>query len=141
MKISMTAFTAFEILCEVFLKQTSIFCDELPSILTSEYFYFALNEYLSDTLGRVTDFEEHNHMTAEALAIVFSPNLLRAPQNDFIMILNNMGLTHKLVKAFITHVSIFIEFSVAKTQNMCSSTPSSTRLILKLRPRYLLRMN
>lgn len=53
---------------------------------------------------RVTDYEEHNHMTAEALAIVFSPNLLRAPQNDFVMILNNMGLSHKLVKALITHV-------------------------------------
>lgn len=44
-------------------------------------------------------------MTAEALAIVFSPNLLRAPQNDFVMILANMGHTHKLVKALITHVS------------------------------------
>ena len=55
--------------------------------------------------ARVTDYEEHNHMTAEALAIVFSPNLLRAPQNDFVMILNNMGLSHKLVKALITHVS------------------------------------
>ena len=47
-------------------------------------------------------------MTAEALAIVFSPNLLRAPQNDFVMIMNNMGLSHKLVKALITHVSIFL---------------------------------
>jgi len=44
-------------------------------------------------------------MTAEALAIVFSPNLLRAPKNDFVMILANMGHTHKLVKALITHVS------------------------------------
>jgi hypothetical protein len=43
-------------------------------------------------------------MTAEALAIVFSPNLLRAPQNDFALILSNMGHTHKLVKALITHV-------------------------------------
>ncbi len=47
-------------------------------------------------------------MTAEALAIVFSPNLLRAPQNDFVMIMNNMGLSHKLVKALITHVSILL---------------------------------
>lgn len=61
----------------------------------------------SDPFRRVTDYEEFNHMTAEALAIVFSPNLLRAPQNDFVMILNNMGLSHKLVKALITHVSIF----------------------------------
>lgn len=59
---------------------------------------------VSHCLGRVTDFEEHNHMTAEALAIVFSPNLLRAPQNDFAMILANMGHTNKLVKALITHV-------------------------------------
>jgi GTPase-activating protein BEM2 len=43
-------------------------------------------------------------MTAEALAIVFSPNLLRAPHNDFAMILANMGSTHQLVKALITHV-------------------------------------
>lgn len=54
--------------------------------------------------SRVTDYEEHNHMTAEALAIVFSPNLLRAPKNDFGLILTNMGYTHKLVKALITHV-------------------------------------
>lgn len=58
---------------------------------------------------RVTDFEEQNHMTAEALAIVFSPNLLRAPQNDFALILANMGYTHKLVKALITHVRCWIE--------------------------------
>ena len=49
-------------------------------------------------------------MTAEALAIVFSPNLLRAPQNDFVMILNNMGHSHKLVKALITHVCHFALF-------------------------------
>jgi hypothetical protein len=46
-------------------------------------------------------------MTADALAIVFSPNLLRAPQNDFSMILSNMGHTHKLVKSLITHVCPF----------------------------------
>ncbi|KAF9523713.1 hypothetical protein CPB83DRAFT_862338 [Crepidotus variabilis] len=64
---------------------------------------FNLLRRVSEHLDKVTDFEEHNHMTAEALAIVFSPNLLRAPQNDFVMILNNMGLSHKLVKALITH--------------------------------------
>jgi len=66
---------------------------------------FDLLRRVSEHLDKVTDYEEHNHMTAEALAIVFSPNLLRAPQNDFVMILNNMGLSHKLVKALITHVS------------------------------------
>lgn len=50
-------------------------------------------------------------MTAEGLAIVFSPNLLRAPQDDFAMILANMGHTHKLVKALITHVSIRLRVS------------------------------
>lgn len=59
-----------------------------------------------DHYSRVTDYEEHNHMTAEALAIVFSPNLLRAPKNDFGLILTNMGYTHKLVKALITHVGV-----------------------------------
>ena len=59
-------------------------------------------------------------MTAEALAIVFSPNLLRAPQNDFVMILNNMGLSHKLVKALITHVrSLYIPYFWFQT---CSHT-------------------
>jgi hypothetical protein len=53
-------------------------------------------------------------MTAEALAIVFSPNLLRAPQNDFVMILNNMGLSHKLVKALITHVREWFLYIVKK---------------------------
>jgi len=54
----------------------------------------------------VTDFEEHNQMTAEALSIVFSPNLLCAPQNDFLMDLANMPYTHKLVKTLITHVRL-----------------------------------
>ncbi|EAU92027.2 rho GTPase activating protein 22 [Coprinopsis cinerea okayama7 len=64
---------------------------------------FDLLRRVAEHLDRVTDYEEHNHMTADALAIVFSPNLLRAPQNNFAMILNNMGLSHRLVKAFITH--------------------------------------
>ncbi|KAF9476860.1 hypothetical protein BDN70DRAFT_811544 [Pholiota conissans] len=67
---------------------------------------FDILRRVSEHLDRVTDYEEYNHMTAEALAIVFSPNLLRAPQNDFVMILNNMGLSHKLVKALITHFHI-----------------------------------
>lgn len=46
-------------------------------------------------------------MTVEALAIVFSPNLLRAPQHDFVLILSNLGHTHKLVRALITHVSLW----------------------------------
>ena len=44
------------------------------AILLSDFY-----PYLPST--RVTDCEEHNHMTAKALVIVFGPNLLRAPQN------------------------------------------------------------
>lgn len=72
---------------------------------------FDLLRRVAEHLDRVTECEEHNHMTAEALAIVFSPNLLRAPQNNFAMILNNMGLSHKLVKAFITHFHFIFDES------------------------------
>ena len=72
-----------------------------------------LNDVLHST--RVTDYEEHNQMTAEALAIVFSPNLLRAPHNDFVLILANMGHTHKLVKALITHVRSFLSAAAIST--------------------------
>jgi GTPase-activating protein BEM2 len=57
---------------------------------------------------RVTDFEEHNQMTSDSLAIVFSPNLLRAPQDDFTMIMANLGCANKLVKLLIGHVGLAI---------------------------------
>lgn len=76
-----------------------------PSILISRRPTLSFGSLDADVICRVTDFEEQNHMTAEGLAIVFSPNLLRAPQNDFAMILANMGHTQKLVKSLITHVS------------------------------------
>ncbi|KAH8827785.1 rho GTPase activating protein 22 [Flagelloscypha sp. PMI_526] len=64
---------------------------------------------IPEHLDRVTDFEEANQMTAEALAIVFSPNLLRAPHNDFAVIMANMGHMHKLVKTFITHFHVIFD--------------------------------
>lgn len=70
---------------------------------------FDLLKRIAEHLDRVTDYEEHNQMTAEALAIVFSPNLLRAPQNDFALILSNMGHTHKLVKALISHFHVIFD--------------------------------
>ncbi|KAL4079080.1 hypothetical protein J3A83DRAFT_4455400 [Scleroderma citrinum] len=70
---------------------------------------FDLLKRVAEHLDKVTDYEEHNHMTAEALAIVFSPNLLRAPKNDFGLILANMGYTHKLVKALITHFHVIFD--------------------------------
>lgn len=103
---------------------------------------------MSLPLSRVTDFEEHNHMTAEALAIVFSPNLLRAPQNDFVMILSNMGHTHKLVKALITHVSCLRILAIWELNFVSSSMSSLMMRTLKLKfiqrmnmtPQYLKRM-
>ncbi|KZV70003.1 hypothetical protein PENSPDRAFT_685890 [Peniophora sp. CONT] len=69
---------------------------------------FDLLRRIIEHLDRVTDFEEQNQMTPDGLAIVFSPNLLRAPDNDFLMIMANMPHTNKLVKTLITNFhSIF----------------------------------
>jgi hypothetical protein len=67
-------------------------------------------------------------MTTDALAIVFSPNLLRAPHNDFLMIMSNMQHTNKLVKALVTHVRV-LDFAVSTNRSFIdySSTLSSTR--------------
>lgn len=67
-------------------------------------------------------------MTTDALAIVFSPNLLRAPHNDFLMIMSNMQHTNKLVKALVTHVRV-LEFAASTNRSFIdySSTLSSTR--------------
>ncbi|KAF7363094.1 Rho GTPase activating protein 22 [Mycena venus] len=70
---------------------------------------FDLLKRVSEHLDRVADFEEKNQMTAEGLAIVFSPNLLRAPQENFAMILANMAHTHKLVKTLITHFHVIFD--------------------------------
>lgn len=70
---------------------------------------FDLLKRVSEHLDKVTDYEEYNQMTAEALAIVFSPNLLRAPKNDFALILANMAYTHKLVKALISHFHVIFD--------------------------------
>ncbi|KAI0319572.1 hypothetical protein OF83DRAFT_1170122 [Amylostereum chailletii] len=64
---------------------------------------FDLLKRIIEHLDKVTDFEEQNQMTSDALAIVFSPNLLRAPHNDFLMIMANMPQTNKLVKMLVTH--------------------------------------
>ncbi|KAG1863216.1 Rho GTPase activation protein [Suillus subalutaceus] len=75
--------------------------EESPNILIGEF------------LCLVADYEECNQMTAEVLAIVFGPNLLLAPQNDFALVLSNMGHTRKLVKALITHVRDVTPFIVS----------------------------
>lgn len=74
-------------------------------------------------------------MTSDALAIVFSPNLLRAPHNDFVMIMANMPYTNKLVKALVTHVRHFLDAciqSMALTITF-SSIPYLTRQTQKLK--------
>ncbi|KAF7346781.1 Rho GTPase activating protein 22 [Mycena sanguinolenta] len=70
---------------------------------------FDLLKRVSEHLDRVADFEERNQMTNESLAIVFGPNLLRAPQDNFAMILANMAHTHKLVKTLITHFHVIFD--------------------------------
>lgn len=78
---------------------------------------YDLLKRICEHLEHVNDFEEHNNMTADALAIVFSPNLLRAPRNDFQMILANMGHTHKLVHALITHFNVIFDESEAEGES------------------------
>lgn len=49
-------------------------------------------------------------MSPGALSVVFSPNLLRAPGNDFSVVMANLGHAHKVVTALITQYhSIFDE--------------------------------
>lgn len=78
------------------------------------------------TPSRVADYEEYNQMTAEALAIVFSPNLLRTA--DFGLLLSNMGHSNKLVKALITHVRSYstLLYSLASNSYANSSMPFLT---------------
>ncbi|KAI0036125.1 hypothetical protein K488DRAFT_41770 [Vararia minispora EC-137] len=64
---------------------------------------FDLLKRIIEHLDKVTDYEEQNQMTPDALAIVFSPNLLRAPDNNFLMIMANMPHTNKLVKTLISN--------------------------------------
>lgn len=45
-------------------------------------------------------------MTSSSIAIVVSPNILRAPRDDFAVTMSNMGHAHSVAKALITHVRI-----------------------------------
>ncbi|KAJ7058275.1 rho GTPase activating protein 22 [Mycena amicta] len=70
---------------------------------------FDLLKRMAEHLDRVADLEESNQMTAESLSIVFSPGLLRPPQENFAMVLANMGHAHKLMKALITHFHVIFD--------------------------------
>lgn len=54
-------------------------------------------------LDRVTDYEEQNQMTAEALAVIFNPSLLRPPTNNFGLLMQNMKYTSQLLQMLIIH--------------------------------------
>lgn len=94
---------------------------------------FDLLRRATEHLDRVTDFEESNQMTAEALAIVFSPNLLRAPHNDFAVIMANMGHMHKLVKTLITHVSFMSSIALALYIDHMPSSMSFSMILRSLK--------
>ncbi|KAI0919200.1 hypothetical protein AcV5_002181 [Taiwanofungus camphoratus] len=64
---------------------------------------FDLLKRIVEHLEKVTDYEENNQMTAESLATVFSPNLLRAPDNDLGMFFANMSAGHRVTKILIAH--------------------------------------
>ncbi|KAL4249617.1 hypothetical protein ABKN59_006179 [Abortiporus biennis] len=65
--------------------------------------HFPLLKRLVEHLDKVTDYEEHNQMTADSLSTVFSPNLLRSDNNDIGMFFANMGAAHRAVKLLISH--------------------------------------
>jgi GTPase-activating protein BEM2 len=67
--------------------------------------HYYLLKRLVEHLDRVADFEDKNHMSVDNLATVMGPNLLRAPQDNFGVIMRNMGVTHMLLKALVMHVS------------------------------------
>lgn len=54
-------------------------------------------------------------MTPDNLATVICPNLLRAPNDNFGLIMKNMGPITVLFKALVTHVSFTTRPSIAET--------------------------
>ncbi|EKM53679.1 uncharacterized protein PHACADRAFT_198103 [Phanerochaete carnosa HHB-10118-sp] len=68
--------------------------------------HFDLLKRLIEHLDKVTDFEENNQMTADSLATVFSPNLVRSAEDDVNFFFANMGKAHKATKMLISHAHI-----------------------------------
>jgi len=64
---------------------------------------FDLLKRVIEHLDKVTDYEENNQMTTESLATVFSPNILRAPNNDIGLFFANMSAGHRATKLLIAH--------------------------------------
>ncbi|KAI0046467.1 hypothetical protein FA95DRAFT_1606903 [Auriscalpium vulgare] len=98
------AFSYFDIINAMKIEDFNTRMDRVRTIIHAlPRHNFDLVKRVVEHLDKVTDYEEQNHMTADALAIVFSPNLLRAPNNDFLMIMANMQFTNRLVKGLVTH--------------------------------------
>ncbi|EJD46910.1 hypothetical protein AURDEDRAFT_123741 [Auricularia subglabra TFB-10046 SS5] len=62
---------------------------------------FYLLRRVIEHLEKITDFEEQNHMNPENLAIVFGPNLIRAPSTNISTALSSMGQATLLTKMLI----------------------------------------
>ncbi|TFY55136.1 hypothetical protein EVJ58_g8436 [Rhodofomes roseus] len=65
--------------------------------------HFDLLKRIIEHLEKVTDFEENNQMTADSLATVFGPNILRSPTNDIAGFLANMGPCNRALRLLISH--------------------------------------
>ncbi|KAH9927766.1 uncharacterized protein B0H18DRAFT_1118293 [Fomitopsis serialis] len=65
--------------------------------------HFDLLKRIIEHLDKVTDFEENNQMTAESLATVFGPNILRSPTDDIAGFLANMGPCNRAMRLLISH--------------------------------------
>ncbi|KAL5486267.1 BEM2 [Sanghuangporus weigelae] len=74
--------------------------------------HFSVLKRLAEHMDRVVDYEEQNHMTPDNLAVVICPNLLRAPSNNFGLIMKNMGPMTVLFKALITHMHFIFDETV-----------------------------
>ncbi|KAI0352013.1 hypothetical protein OH77DRAFT_829733 [Trametes cingulata] len=73
---------------------------------------FDLLKRIVEHLERVTDFEESNQMTAESLATVFSPNLLRSTNSDVGTFFSNMAAGHRVTKMLIAHYHVIFDNEV-----------------------------
>ncbi|KAH9888368.1 hypothetical protein C8Q73DRAFT_794141 [Cubamyces lactineus] len=79
---------------------------------------FDLLKRIIEHLERVTDFEESNQMTAESLATVFSPNLLRSTNSDVGTFFSNMAAGHRVTKMLIAHFHIIFDNEVEQEQDV-----------------------
>ncbi|KAH9851116.1 hypothetical protein C2E23DRAFT_886858 [Lenzites betulinus] len=78
---------------------------------------FDLLKRIVEHLERVTDYEESNQMTAESLATVFSPNLLRSTNGDVGTFFSNMAAGHRVTKMLIAHFHVIFDNEIEQEQD------------------------